>query len=549
MRSLRRMDRTRNSAWMLALPILAVWFVCACAVASAQAPANPPQLPNQSPAGESAEAIQERLEVLYELRLSGIDVPVFRYTWTEGTIKLAMAGTDLARNANGEVRVRSRVNFNELDLRVKGLPTPQSLGPEYLTYVVWAISTAGIGSNLGELALERGEGRLRAQTELQSFGLLITAEPYYATAIPSDTIVLQNAPAPDEKRTPTQSTVSARMMPRGQYRVGAESGEVKPITFEPGVPLDIYQARNALAIARRTRMNQFVDTAFQQATDLVGRAEEMYHGGDPRSATATAREAVQVVGDGVRISLERQETLRNDLLQRAAADRVRRATNTAEDADRRMREALQMQATAEATARDANLQRQRAEEEMRLAIEERRRAQQDALEARAVAQKLVQEQHQLRELLVQRLNQVLETADTERGLVVQLSDILFDPGKFTLKLDTRILLARVAGILSWAPGIQVQVEGHTDNTGDAGRNQLLSEQRAAAVANFLVEQGLPPSNLSSVGYGESRPIEANTTRAGRDRNRRVELVLSGEMIGARIDPMPAPPPPAESPVQ
>lgn len=532
----------RRPKWIPVALAIAIGLCCDCMPALAQSGIAIAQ----EPAQESAEAIQSRLEVLYELRPATIEVPVFRYTWTEGTIKLAMAGTDLARNANGEVRVRNRANFNELDLRVKGLPTPQSLGPEYLTYVVWAISTAGIGSNLGELALERGEGRLRAQTDQQSFGLIITAEPYFATAMPSDCVVLQNAPAPDERRTPAQSNVQARMMPRGQYRVGAEAGEVKPLTFEPGVPLDIYQARNALAIAKRTRMDQFVEPAFQQATELIAKANELYHGGDARSATATAREAVQVVGDGVRISLERQETLRNELLQRAADDRVRRANFTAEDAERRMREALQMQTTAEAAAKAAETQRQRAEEEMRLAVEERRRAQLEAIEARQVAQKLLQEQHQLRELLVQRLNQVLETADTERGLVVQLTDILFDPGKFTLKPETKVLLARVAGILSWAPGIQVQVEGHTDNTGDAGKNQLLSEQRAAAVANFLVEQGLPASNLSSVGYGESRPIEANTTRAGRDRNRRVELVLSGEMIGTSISPMPAP---AVSPVQ
>ncbi|MCU0227755.1 MAG: hypothetical protein MUF01_08945, partial [Bryobacterales bacterium] len=399
------------------IPAFAIWLTCGCSGIFAQVsdPA-PQQSATATGAAESAEAIQDRLEVLYELRTADTEVPAFRYTWTEGAIKLAMTGTDLARNANGEVRVRSRVNYNELDLRVKGLPTPQSLGPEYLTYVVWAVSTAGIGLNLGELALERGEGRLRAQTDLQSFGLIITAEPYFATVMPSDTIVLRNSPAPDEKRTPEQTTVKARMMPRGQYRVGAESGEVKPITFEPGVPLDIYQARNALAIARRTRMDQFVAPAFQQATELLDRANQMYFGGDPRGSTSTAREAVQVVGDGVRISLERQETLRNELLQRAADDRVRRATTTAQDADRRMREAMQMQASAEAAAKEANQQRQRAEEEMRLAIQERRRAQQEALEARAVAQKLVQEQHQLRELLVLRLNQVLETADTERGL-------------------------------------------------------------------------------------------------------------------------------------
>ncbi len=325
-------------------------------------------------------------------------------------------------------------------------------------------------------------------------------------------------------------------MPRGQYRVGGEAGEVKPFAFEPGVPLDIYQARNALQIARRTRMNQFVESGYQQASDLLAKADELHRGGDTRASTAAAREAEQVVGDGVRISLERQETLRNELLQRAADDRVRRATNTAEDASRRMEEALRMQESAQQAARAAEQQRQRAEDEMRLAVEERRRAQQEAIQAREVAQKLVQEQHQLRDLLIQRLNQVLETEDTERGLVVKLSDILFDPGRFTLKPETRVLLARIAGILSWAPGIRVQVEGHTDNTGDAGRNQVLSEQRAAAVATFFVEQGLPASNISSVGYGESRPLEPNSTRTGRDRNRRVELVLSGEMIGTSISP-------------
>ncbi|MCL4784783.1 MAG: OmpA family protein [Bryobacterales bacterium] len=240
------------------------------------------------------------------------------------------------------------------------------------------------------------------------------------------------------------------------------------------------------------------------------------------------------MGDAIQLSLERQDKLRSDLISRAADDRVRRATATAEDAERRMKNALEKQAAAEKATHEAEQKRAAAEDAMRLAVEERRRAQQEAIEAREVAQKLVQEQRQLRDLLVERLNRVLSTEDTDRGLVVKLSDILFDPGKFTLKPETKVLLARIAGILSWAPGITVQVEGHTDNTGDAAKNQQLSEQRAAAVGNFLVEQGMPASNISSVGYGESRPIAPNNTREGRDQNRRVELVLSGEMIGARV---------------
>lgn len=485
-------------------------------------------------AQESAEDMQAQLQVLYELRPSMTPVRVFSYTSVEGNFQLGMQGSDLARSASGELRVRSRASYNEIDLRVKGLPAPQTIGPEFLTYVVWAISPAGLGTNLGELTLERGEGRLRTQTDMQSFGLIVTAEPFYAATMPSDTVVLENTVLPTEKRSPALSSVDARFMPRGQYKVGAELGEVKPFTFEAGVPLDIYQARNALLIGKRTRTDRFVPESYQAAQALLARAEQAHYGGDAKAATASAREAIQVMGDAISLSLERQDKLRSELISRAADDRVRRATSTAEAAEQRMRDAIQKQTAAEEATRQAEQQRAKAEDEMRIAVEERRRAQEEAIEARKVAQKLVQEQHQLRDLLVERLNQVLATEDTDRGLVVKLSDILFDPGKFALKPETKILLARIAGILSWAPGITVQVEGHTDNTGDAGKNQQLSEQRAAAVANFLVEQGMSASNISSVGYGESRPIAANNTRAGREQNRRVELVLSGEMIGARV---------------
>ena len=347
-------------------------------------------------------------------------------------------------------------------------------------------------------------------------------------------MVLENVASPGEKRSPTLASVDTRFMPRGQYKVGAEMGEVKPFTFEAGIPLDVYQARNVLLVGRRTSTDRFVPEGYQSGQSLLTKAEEMHYGGDAKGATASAREAVQVMGDAIRMSLERQEKLRSELISRAADDRVRRATATAEDAERRMKQALSQQAAAEKATREAEQKRLKAEDEMRIAVDERRRAQQEAIEARQVAQKLVQEQRQLRDLLVERLNQVLATEDTDRGLVVKLSDILFDPGKFTLKTETKVLLARIAGILSWAPGIVVQVEGHTDNTGDAGKNQELSEKRAAAVGNFLVEQGMPASNITSVGYGETRPLAANNSRDGREQNRRVELVLSGEMIGARV---------------
>jgi outer membrane protein OmpA-like peptidoglycan-associated protein len=369
---------------------------------------------------------------------------------------------------------------------------------------------------------------------MQSFGVRVTAAPYFAVSIPSSTLLLQAVIDPQEKKQLEASSARLKLVPKGQYRIGAQPGEIAPFEFQYGVPLDIYQARNAMKIARRTKANEFASEGYRRAQEALNRAEEFRRDGDKKATIATAREATQIAGDAVTLAIDRQVEKKMELEKLAAADRVRRASDMAADAERRMREAMEKQAEAERAAQAARQERQRAEEASRLAIEERKRAQRDALEARRTAQQAVQEQQNLRNRLIEQLNRVLETTDTERGLVVNLSDILFDSGKFRLRSDTKVLLARIAGILSWAPGLKIVVEGHTDSTGNAGKNMELSEKRAAAVANFLVEQGILPSNISSVGYGESRPIAENRTRAGRKINRRVDLVLSGQIIGASI---------------
>ena len=139
----------------------------------------------------------------------------------------------------------------------------------------------------------------------------------------------------------------------------------------------------------------------------------------------------------------------------------------------------------------------------------------------------------MRERLKDQLNQVLQTRETARGLIVNMSDVLFDFNKYTLKPEAREKLAKVSGILLAYPNLKLQVEGYTDNIGSDTYNQKLSEERAGSVRDYLVSQSVPDGNISAQGLGESHPIADNSTNSGRAQNRRVEMVVSGEAIGVQ----------------
>jgi outer membrane protein OmpA-like peptidoglycan-associated protein len=128
-------------------------------------------------------------------------------------------------------------------------------------------------------------------------------------------------------------------------------------------------------------------------------------------------------------------------------------------------------------------------------------------------------------------NTILQTRDTARGLIVNMSDVLFDTGKYTLRAGAREKLARVAGILAGHPGLQLQVEGYTDSVGSDSSNQQLSEHRAASVRDYLTGAGIPANSVTAKGLGKTLPVATNDTAAGRQQNRRVELVVSGDIIG------------------
>jgi outer membrane protein OmpA-like peptidoglycan-associated protein len=206
---------------------------------------------------------------------------------------------------------------------------------------------------------------------------------------------------------------------------------------------------------------------------------------------------------------------------------ARQAVQRAEDA-----RLVTLRKQAAERQRDAELARQNAENQAQQSALQAAQAQ--AAQAQAVeANKSAESATAARERLRTQLNSVLATSESARGLIVNMSDVLFDTGKYTLKPGTQISLAKVSGILQAYPGLKLQVEGYTDSTGSPEFNQKLSENRAGAVRDFLVTQGVQPDNIAATGYGMAKPVADNGTAQGRALNRRVQLVVSGDAIGVQ----------------
>jgi len=210
---------------------------------------------------------------------------------------------------------------------------------------------------------------------------------------------------------------------------------------------------------------------------------------------------------------------------KAEAERMKlEAQKAAAEAARQKQEADQ--ATAAAIA-----QQQAAQAAAAQAAKDRAAAEAEALKARQAAEQAEAEKAQLRAQLLNQLNSILQTRDSARGLIVNMSDVLFDTGSYTLKPGAREKLAKISGIVLAHPGLSLQIEGHTDSVGGDDFNQQLSERRADSVRDFLAEEGVPPSSIAARGFGRTQPVASNDTPEGRQRNRRVELVVNGDAIG------------------
>jgi outer membrane protein OmpA-like peptidoglycan-associated protein len=489
-------------------------------------------------------------------RMSAGAAPIYRVTVTErtakaisyqhrsGATKIDFSGTALMPSAHGEAKVESKQGYVEIEIEFRNLPEATQFGAEYLTYVLWAITPEGRTSNLGEILRNGTSGKLDVTTELQAFGLVVTAEPYFAVSRPSDIVVMENVVRPDTAGKIELIDAKYELLQKGQYE---HLANVLDLQLNRKMPLELYEARNAIQIARSSGADRYATETFQKAESNLKQADAYQaRNAGSKPVTMAARQAVQIAEDARAIAVKRQDDELLATERQAGADRESRAENgrvaAQSEADRvnRDAEAARVKAQAESerltrekdaqtAAASAEADRLKRENDTKMAA-----AQTDLDRAAREKSQAEAEKAELRATLLLQFNAILQTRDTARGLIVNMSDVLFDTAKFSLRPEAREKLARVAGVVSGHPGLKLVVEGHTDNVGSDSYNQQLSEQRGVAVRDYLSQQGMQQGSVTTKGFGKTQPIATNDTAAGRQQNRRVELVISGEVIGMTI---------------
>jgi outer membrane protein OmpA-like peptidoglycan-associated protein len=499
---------------------------------------------------------------------SGNPTPTFRtnvvsrttravsYRHRSGSTKIDFQGTDLMPSAAGEAKVESKRGTLAVEAEFSGLDRPTSFGNEYLTYVLWAISPEGRPVNIGEVLVgDNHRSKLDVTTDLQAFAMIVTAEPYYAVRRPSNLVVLENVIRRDTVGATEVVDAKFELIDRGGY---IPTGyKFDPVILNAKLPLEFFEARNALRIAKSSGAERYAAPSYEKAVNQMNEADALATGKheNKKSLVALSREVVQTAEDAREIAVkhideERAESERTAGAGREASAKARANDETQRritaeigtaDANRQRKEAdrrnLDAQAAAQQSAgaqadaekdRDDARQRQHAAE----ADSDRNRA--AAVSSDAQLKDAVRDREELRARLLQQFNLILETRDTARGLVVNMSDVLFDSGKFTLRPLAREKLAKISGIVLAYPSLNLAVEGNTDSVGTESFNQDLSEKRAEGVRSYLTQQGVPEASTTATGYGKTRPIASNDTAEGRQQNRRVELIVSGEVIGTKI---------------
>jgi outer membrane protein OmpA-like peptidoglycan-associated protein len=468
-------------------------------------------------------------------------VQAVNYKHRSGSSKLDFSGTELMPAANGEAQVNSRRGSIDIEAEFGNLQKPTTFGTEYLTYVLWAISPEGRAVNLGEVLLGGNHrSKLHVTTDLQAFALIVTAEPYYAVRQPSNAVVLENVVRDDTKGTTEAVNAKYELMERGGY---IPTGyKFDPVVLNAKLPLEFFEARNALRIAESEGAETYAGTSYKHAVQLMNSADGYATNKhiDRKPLIAVAREAVQTAEDARAIAVKKMDDVRLANERQDSADAQAKTQGQADDARRQKEQAesetLRAQAARAQADADAARARNDAADAQAASANALSAAQADAERSRLSAQQAETDKAAMRTKLSDQLNSILQTRDSARGLIVSMSDVLFDTGQYSLKPGAREKLAKVAGILLAYPGLNIAVGGYTDNVGGDSMNQMLSEHRAGSVRDYLVQQGVAGNSVSARGFGNTLPVSSNDNSAGRQQNRRVELLVSGDAIGTPVNP-------------
>jgi outer membrane protein OmpA-like peptidoglycan-associated protein len=550
----------KKVSFCLAMTYLASTGMLGVLAAPAFAQARPTAIPRtQGASAQAAAASSDAASSTVSRTTKAVN-----YRRAGGTTKVDFQGTELMQGASGEAKVDSKSNRMEIEAKFSGLDDATKFGLEYLTYVLWAVSPQGRAVNLGELPLKNGSGQVKAISDMQTFGMIVTAEPYFAVTQPGNMVVLENVLGPATQGKVENIDAQYELLGRGIYSSSNTKIENAIFGIDRKTPLELFEARNAVRIARIAQADKYATSSLAKAEQQLKNTEEVYgRKSEKKSVEAAAREVVETAEEA-RVMAVKQKA-EQDAQGKAIADKRAAEEQAAAEIKRRQDadqarfeaeaakvEAVRMKQEAEKAAADAARQKQEAEQataaavvqqqaaqaaaeqaarDKAAAVDQQRAAEAETEKARQAAAKAESEKAELRSQLLNQLNSILQTRDSARGLIVNMTDVLFDTGSYTLKPGAREKLAKISGILLAHPGLTLQIEGHTDSVGTDDFNQQLSERRADSVRDFLAEQGVPASSITARGFGKTQPVATNDTADGRQRNRRVELVVNGAAIG------------------
>jgi outer membrane protein OmpA-like peptidoglycan-associated protein len=486
-----------------------------------------------------------------------------KYAHRSGSTKIDFLGTSLMPGVTGEATISSRRGAMAIEVEFRGLDKPTTFGTEYLTYVMWAISPEGRSLNVGEVLVgDNHRSKLDVTTDLQAFALIVTAEPYFAVRRPSNVVIAENAIRPDTVGTSEAVDAKYELIDRGGY---IPTGyHFDPVVLNSKLPLEFFEARNAVRIAKSAGAETYAEASYEKAVGQMKHADDMgtMKHVDRKALISVSREVVQTADDSREIAVKRMDEVRMNADKDAesaklANSRARTkdemqgrmnaeaatadANRTAAGANQAAADARQGQRNAEAdsdrnrgVANDANQATAEAQKAQRDAEADSDKSRLAAANSDQQLKQAVLDREELRAKLLQQFNVIFATRDTARGLIVSLSDVLFDTGKSTLRPVAREKLAKISGIVLAYPDLRLAIEGNTDSVGSDSMNQQLSEQRAGSVRDYLAKENIPASSMTSKGFGKTQPVASNDTAEGRQQNRRVELVVSGEVIGTTI---------------
>ena len=535
-------------------------FGCVGAIASAQTQAAAPATaaatattaPTTMPAPAAADtgAVSRTTKAVH-YRLQG------------GSAKVDFQGTDLLQRASGEARIEGKKTNFQIEAKFQNLEDATKFGLEYLTYVLWAVSPQGRPVNLGEVTLEHGNAHVKAFTDLQAFGLIVTAEPYFAVTQPGNMVVMESSSGSGGGSENIEAKYE--LAPRGTYTSTNTHIQDAIFGIDSKTPLELFEARNAVRIAKNASADKYAAFIFSKAGQQMMHAEEVYRQKQNRATVeAAAKEAVETAEEArlmavkkkaedeaageaaareakARADADAEAKRRNDAeIARAQAEEARAAAEQAKaEAEKMKQEALAAAEEAQAAKAAAEKAQAEAVAQQQILAAEADKAKASAAQSENLRQQAEKEKQELRGRLLQQLNSVLATRDSARGLIANMSDVLFRSGSVELLPAARERLAKVSGIVLAYPSLHVSIEGHTDSVGSDEYNQDLSERRAQSVRDYFVRGGIPEGAVDARGFGKAEPVASNETSEGRQQNRRVELVLSGDAIGDGAEVRPA----------